>query len=66
MKTSIDIPDDILEDAIRYSNASTKREAVVTAMRDYVQRRRMAELVKHAGTCPDMVTVEELERLRKS
>lgn len=66
MKTSIDIPDDILEDAIKYSNASTKREAVVTAMRDYVRRRRMAELVRHAGTCEDLVSVEELERLRKS
>ncbi len=60
MKTTIDIPSDELADAIRFTNAKTKREAVVTAIADFNKRKRMAELLKHAGTCPGMMTVEEL------
>lgn len=66
MKTTIDIPEDELEDALRFTQARTKREAVVTALSDFNRRRRMAELIKHAGTCPDMMTVEELRAQRWS
>lgn len=66
MKTSIDIPDNVLEEAMRYSGASTKREAILTAMRDFIRRRKMADLVRHEDTCEDLMTVEELEAMRKS
>lgn len=65
MKTTIDIPDSELEDAIRFTKAKTKREAVVTAVADYNRRRRMAELTRHAGTCSDLITVEELQAERR-
>ena len=35
MKTTIDIPDGELEDAIKFTNAKTKREAVVNAVADF-------------------------------
>ncbi len=60
MKTTVDIPDGELADAIRFTNAKTKREAVVTAIADFNKRKRMAELLKHAGACPGMMTVEEI------
>ena len=53
MKTTIDIPEKELKDAIRFTRAKTKREAVVKALEDFNQRRRMAELVKYAGTFAD-------------
>jgi hypothetical protein len=65
VKTTVDIPDHELKDAIRFTRARTKREAIVTAIQDFNRRRRMAELVKQAGTCPDLMTVEELQRLRR-
>lgn len=67
MKTTIDIPEGELMDALRFTRAKTKREAVVTALTDFNQRRRMAELIEYAGTCPDLMTVEELrgERWRR-
>ena len=34
MKTTIDIPEKELEDAMRFTRATTKREAVVTALKD--------------------------------
>jgi Arc/MetJ family transcription regulator len=65
MKTTVDIPDRDLADAMRFTRAKTKREAIVTAIRDYNLRRRMAELVKHAGTCADLIGVDELQRQRR-
>jgi hypothetical protein len=35
MKTTVDIPDRELEDAIRFTGARTKREAIVTAIGDF-------------------------------
>ena len=65
MKTTVDIPDGELEDAIRFTNAKTKREAVVTAIAEFNRRRRMAELVRHAGTCADLITPGELQETRR-
>ncbi len=65
MKTTIDIPADELEDAIRFTRAKTKREAVVTAIADYNRRKRMAELIRHAGTCACLLTAEELQEERR-
>lgn len=53
MKTTIDIPDDELRDAMRFTKAKTKREAVVKVLVDFNRRRRMAELVKCSGTFSD-------------
>ena len=67
MKTTIDIPEKELEDAMRITRAKTKREAVVTALADFNRRHHMAELIDYAGTCPDLMTAEELrvERRRR-
>lgn len=65
MKTTVDIPDDELLDAMRFTRAKTKREAVVTAIADFNRRRRMADLIKYAGTCPDLMTVDELQAQRR-
>lgn len=53
MKTTVDIPEDELKDAMRFTKAKTKREAVVKVLMDFNRRRRMAELVKYAGTFSD-------------
>jgi Arc/MetJ family transcription regulator len=66
MKTTIDIPDEVLQDAMKYTGASTKREAIVTAVKDFNQRRKMAALVRHFGTCKELMTPSELEHLRGS
>jgi hypothetical protein len=53
MKTTIDIPEDELRDAMRFTRAATKREAVVKILEEFNRRKRMAELVKYAGTFSD-------------
>ncbi len=65
MKTTVNIPDNDLADAMRFTKASTKREAIVTAIQEFNRRKRMGELTKHAGTCKDLISVEELVRQRR-
>ena len=65
MKTTVDIPEKELADAVRFTHAKTKREAIVGAIMDFNRRNRMAELVRHAGTCDALITVEELQKQRR-
>ncbi len=68
MKTTIDIPEDELRDAMRFTKARTKREAVVKVLEDFNRRRRMAELVRYAGTFSDTFPtndqIEDVETTR--
>jgi len=63
MKTTVDIPDNELQDAMRYGRAKTKREAIVTALVDYNRRQRMAELVKYSGTSDTLMSNAAIEGL---
>jgi Arc/MetJ family transcription regulator len=67
MKTTVDIPEKALADAMRFTGAKTKREAIVTAIEDYNRRKRMAELTKYSGTSETLLSneaIEDLERKR--
>jgi len=67
MKTTVDIPEKALSDAMRFAGAKTKREAIVTAIEDYNRRKSMAELVKYSGTSETLLSneaIEDLERKR--
>jgi hypothetical protein len=65
MKTTVDIPDEELRAVMRFTQAATKREAIVTAIADYNRRRRMAALVEHAAQGDSMITPEELQAQRR-
>ncbi|MCB1175065.1 MAG: type II toxin-antitoxin system VapB family antitoxin [Leptospiraceae bacterium] len=64
MKTSIDIPDEIMQEVQTYSQASTKREAVLVAMQEYVSRRKMAKLAASLGQFDGFISKKELDQLR--
>ena len=63
MTITIDIPENELDEAMRFLNAKSKREAVVTALREFNRRRRMAGLIRFSGTCDfvDNTTLEQTE-----
>lgn len=65
MKTTVDIPEALLAEAMRYTRAKTKREAIVTAIADFNRRKRMAELVKYSATSDTLLSNEEIEGLEK-
>lgn len=64
MKTTIDIPDDALEEVIRLTGAKTKREAVLAAIYEFNRRRRLSKLTQRFGTFEGFISNEELAERR--
>ena len=60
MKTTIDIPDQALADAMRFTGAKTKREAVVKALEEFNRQQRVKDLVASFGTL-DFASNDEIE-----
>ena len=66
MKITIDIPEKELNDAMRFLSARSKRQAVVTALKDFNRRNRLAALTRHVGTSNTFMTHAELLKLRRT
>ncbi len=49
MRTSIEIDDKLMKDALRYTGAKTKREAVELGLRQLVQLGKQVEVRKMRG-----------------
>ncbi len=60
MKTTIDIPEKTLADAMRFTGARTKKEAVVRALEEFSRQQRIKELVACFGTL-DFASNDEIE-----
>lgn len=60
VKTTVDIPDEALQEAMRHAGAKTKREAVVIAIEEYNRRRRLARLAARLGTFEGFPSREEV------
>lgn len=60
MKTTIDIPEKTLADAMRYTGAKTKREAVVKALEEFNRLQKVGNLVASFGTL-DFASNDEIE-----
>jgi hypothetical protein len=65
MKTTIDIPDKELEEALKYTKAKTKKEAIVFVVQDFNKRRRLMELSKILGTFENFMSQDDLKKIRE-
>lgn len=66
MKTTIDIPDKLLRETIKRTNAKTKRDAVVTALEKFNRLQRLRELnARLKGTFIDFMTQDDLKVMRE-
>ncbi len=63
MRTTLDIPEELLEEAVRATRAKTKREAVIAGLEELIRKSRREELRSLAGKVE--LTVD-LARSRKS
>lgn len=67
MKTTIDIPDGTLEEAMRYTGAKTKREAVVTAVERFNRLKRLEKMnARVRGQFREFITQAELKAMRET
>jgi len=65
MKTTVDIPEKTLKDAIKFSKAKTKREIIVRALEEYVRRERGERLIAKFGTMDGIMTQDDLRKMRE-
>ena len=66
MKTTIDIPEVALAEAMKFTGAKTKRDAVVSAVEDFNRRHRLAALAKRLrGSMPNFMTQADLKAMRE-
>jgi len=67
MKTTIDIPERALEEAMKFTGAKTKREAVVTAVERFNRLKRLEKLnARVRGQFRDFMTQAELKAMRSA
>lgn len=60
MKTTIDIPEKMLKDAMRFTKAKTKKEAVIEGLKEFNRQQLVKELVASFGTL-DFASNDEIE-----
>lgn len=65
MKTTIDIPENVLREAMRLTGAETKKEAVLSALEVLIRQMRAAEVAKMLGTFEDIWSAEDLAKHRE-
>jgi len=65
MKTLIDIQDDLMDELLKEANTTVKREAVVLAIRTFLETKRREKLASLIGNYEFGYTLEEIEDMRK-
>lgn len=50
MRTTIDLPESLLDEVQRTTNASTRRDALIIALEDYLRRQRRNRVITAAGS----------------
>lgn len=64
MRTTVDLPADLMAQALELSPARTKREVLTAALDEYVKRLLREELLQMLGTGFLDMTPEDLDRMR--
>lgn len=62
MRTTIDIPEDLLRDVEEVTGAATRREALIQALEEYLRRRRLQRVIDVAGTLDFDVDIRALRK----
>src|SRR3990172_1322661 len=49
MKTTLNLPDDLIKKTMKISGSRTKTAAIVTAMEEYIRRKKLEEIIRMEG-----------------
>ncbi|HDZ61852.1 MAG TPA: type II toxin-antitoxin system VapB family antitoxin [Nitrospirae bacterium] len=65
MRTTIDINEDLINEVMKKAGARTKKEAIVTAMKDYLRFKKIEELKELVGNYDTFnLTLSDLKKMR--
>jgi hypothetical protein len=49
MKTTLNIPEDLIKKAMSLAKHRTKTETIIVALQDYVRQKKIEKILKHQG-----------------
>ncbi len=49
MKTTLDIPDELIKEAMTVSKSRTKKEAVITGLRELIRQKKIERVISSTG-----------------
>lgn len=64
MKTLLDIDKDLMDELLRATGTTVKKEAVITAIKSYLDMKKRVQLADLIGNYPFGYSNEDLERMR--
>ena len=64
MRTSIDIPEDLVEEARKVVGTKTKTQAIVLALTEFIQRRKSRRILELKGSLTKDYDFKSLRRKR--
>ena len=65
MRTTIDIENDLIHEVMKKAGVKTKKDAIVTALRDYLRYKKIEELKGLIGNYEDFdLTLDDLKTMR--
>ncbi len=65
MKLTVDIPEKLLLETVKFTGAKTKGKAIIKAITDYNRQQRVKRVIKKLSSPDGMMTEAELRRLRE-
>ncbi len=65
MRTTIDINEDLINEVMKKAGVKTKKEAIATAMKDYLRFKKIEELKELVGNYDAFdLTLSDLKKMR--
>ena len=64
MRLSVTLDPDLVEEAVRLSKARSKRQAIETALKEFIRRRRLEGIIGRAVRVPLALSVKDLLKRR--
>ena len=49
MKTTVDLPEELLQKAMKITHAQTKTKAIITALEKFIETSKISEIKKYKG-----------------
>ncbi len=65
MRSTIDINDELLEEAKKLTSIKTKKELLNLSLRELIRKKRIEHLLSLYGSSPIDLTLEDIEEFRE-
>ena len=60
MRTTLDLPEDLLQEAMKTTHISTKTKVIITALEQLITKSKISEIKKYKGQIDLGINIDEL------